>query len=568
MPKVSVIVPVYNVEKYIYDMLKSVQAQTLGDFEVLLINDGSTDGSQQIIDGFCASDERFQCVYQENAGVSAARNRGIELAKGEYIVFYDPDDYIPQAALEKMYNAGASRQADLIVGVMEEHNMGRPMIYMHSKMLARQKEISATDKNFLGAWSTCNKMFSTELLKRNNLWFENLINAEDGVFSFCVLNCAEKIVGCNEVSYNYIRRPFWLSPSATQIINESYFKGLTDSHDRILEECRKLSAKIADKDEAEKYIQEIYLRCLEKDIINYYYRLIWKADKNFNHLIAERAAEYRKHITQDQWQTIVKAHKDLELEKGFLPEEYFAENPIISIIVRDDIDEGTLNIMVGSLYNQLFPRFEVILAEKCAAKVDEVFLNKANCIVLKDDDYLQNAVKTAKGRYMMYLDEFVIFTKNSLRTMAETLDKNCELEFVSILMRNIKGEEYSPIPVLSAAFGYGRDSGKYNRFLACDNIMSNKLFKRGTFETIDFTQDAAVETDRLYKNAKYKTLRKDSVIAEFDEDYLTERAIQPPLKKSVARAFRNQQRVAKAIGFAKKYVTKKDINKVLKIVGK
>ena len=116
-PKVSVIIPVYNVEAYIKEMLLSVQGQSFNDFEVILVNDGSTDGSQQIINEFCARDERFRCFVQENAGVAAARNLGIEKATGKYIVFYDPDDVVPVKALEKMVKAAEKNNAEMIINI-------------------------------------------------------------------------------------------------------------------------------------------------------------------------------------------------------------------------------------------------------------------------------------------------------------------------------------------------------------------------------------------------------------------------------------------------------------------
>ena len=106
MCKVSIIVPVYNVEKYIEDMLMSVQYQTMTDFEVIVVNDGSTDGSQRIIDSFCREDERFHSFVKANGGVASARNMGIEKASGEYVVFYDPDDIIPHDSLENVWGSG------------------------------------------------------------------------------------------------------------------------------------------------------------------------------------------------------------------------------------------------------------------------------------------------------------------------------------------------------------------------------------------------------------------------------------------------------------------------------
>ena len=120
MCKVSVIVPVYNVEDYIRDMLESVQRQSFEDFEVVIVNDGSTDGSQAIIDEFCREDNRFRCFVKANGGVASARNKGLDKARGEYVVFYDPDDLIPEDSLEKMYGTAEASGADMVIGVMEE----------------------------------------------------------------------------------------------------------------------------------------------------------------------------------------------------------------------------------------------------------------------------------------------------------------------------------------------------------------------------------------------------------------------------------------------------------------
>lgn len=97
---VSVVVPVYNLEKYIENCLKSIVAQTYKNLEILCIDDGSTDGSADIIKSMAENDLRIKYVYQENAGVSAARNRGMNEATGEYLMFVDGDDYLHYQAVE------------------------------------------------------------------------------------------------------------------------------------------------------------------------------------------------------------------------------------------------------------------------------------------------------------------------------------------------------------------------------------------------------------------------------------------------------------------------------------
>lgn len=112
-PLVSVIVPIYNAEHYIRRCLDSIQAQTLQNFEVIMINDGTPDSSADIAEEYTA-DPRFKLYHQDNRGVGYARNRGLDLASGEYVAFVDSDDAIAPEHLEKLYNSAAEEDADIV----------------------------------------------------------------------------------------------------------------------------------------------------------------------------------------------------------------------------------------------------------------------------------------------------------------------------------------------------------------------------------------------------------------------------------------------------------------------
>lgn len=111
-PKVSVIVPVYKVEKYIDRCLQSIINQTLSDIEIILVEDGSPDNCKNICDEYVARDNRIKVIHKENGGLSSARNAGIEIAMGEYIAFADSDDYVDTTIYEKLYSACKKDNAD------------------------------------------------------------------------------------------------------------------------------------------------------------------------------------------------------------------------------------------------------------------------------------------------------------------------------------------------------------------------------------------------------------------------------------------------------------------------
>ena len=120
-PKISVIVPVYNVEKYLTECVESVLAQTFTDFELLLIDDGSKDSSGVICDEYAAKDNRIRVLHKENGGLSSARNVGIAMAMGEFVIFLDPDDYwIESNVLDKLISIAIGTKCDIVRGEYKE----------------------------------------------------------------------------------------------------------------------------------------------------------------------------------------------------------------------------------------------------------------------------------------------------------------------------------------------------------------------------------------------------------------------------------------------------------------
>ena len=114
-PKISVIIPVYNVEKYLNRCVDSILNQSLQDFEIILVNDGSTDSSPKICDEYAQQDERIRVIHKQNARVAAARNDGIKVAQGEFISLIDSDDWIEPTMLEEMYSTATQFGCDFVM---------------------------------------------------------------------------------------------------------------------------------------------------------------------------------------------------------------------------------------------------------------------------------------------------------------------------------------------------------------------------------------------------------------------------------------------------------------------
>ena len=114
-PKVSVIIPLYNAEKYFRECMRSVLSSTLKDIEIIVVNDGSTDNGPEIAKHFAEKDERIRMFSQENSGLSAARNMGMKEARGDYLAFVDSDDWVEKGVLEAMYRVACTHKSDLVI---------------------------------------------------------------------------------------------------------------------------------------------------------------------------------------------------------------------------------------------------------------------------------------------------------------------------------------------------------------------------------------------------------------------------------------------------------------------
>lgn len=178
MPKVSIILPVYNVEMYLERCLESLLKQDLDDYEILVINDGSPDNSQEIIDNYAKKyPEKVKSYIKTNGGLSDARNYGLERANGEYIIFVDSDDYVKENMLKKLYEIGKSNNLDILCC---DYTIVKDNRHIYNKVSGDKKSglITSVGYFFAGvcAW---NKMFKRNFLLGNRFMFPKGIIYED-----------------------------------------------------------------------------------------------------------------------------------------------------------------------------------------------------------------------------------------------------------------------------------------------------------------------------------------------------------------------------------------------------
>ena len=203
--KVSVIVPVYNLSQYIGSTLDSIINQDFKSFELIVIDDGSTDESLEVInDKLSKSLISYKVIHQENSGVSSARNRGIEEAQGEYLVFVDGDDYITGNHLSELYN-GESDFSLIQLVKKDGDKLSNPYIY--SKRSIACDDFIKMELNMEIPFNFCQLMYKTSIIKDNNLRFNtDAVYGEDTEFALKALAFGDDIAISNEITYYYIQR--------------------------------------------------------------------------------------------------------------------------------------------------------------------------------------------------------------------------------------------------------------------------------------------------------------------------------------------------------------------------
>lgn len=199
-PKVTVIIPVYNVAAYLPQCLDSVIAQTLDDIEIICVNDGSKDKSLAVLNEYAAQDSRIKIIDKANAGVSAARNDGIAAAQGEYIAFLDGDDFLEPDCLEKVYATAVSGNFDTVVF---KHNL----LEGNKKRVWDSPEFGSLEEDkllYAFAATIWNKLYRTAFLKENRIAFPLGIKiAEDTIFSLVCFFHHPSCGFCDGHFYNY-----------------------------------------------------------------------------------------------------------------------------------------------------------------------------------------------------------------------------------------------------------------------------------------------------------------------------------------------------------------------------
>jgi glycosyltransferase involved in cell wall biosynthesis len=293
MPKVSIIVPVYNAEQYLDRCIESILSQTFSDFELILVDDGSYDNCPAICDNYAAQDKRVKVIHKNNGGVSTARNQGIEIAAGDYLMFIDSDDYVDANMLEIMLNSADDFPDYIVTGLcMETYEQGEMVRCDQYKMPLKRYSVrtlfEALNNEYVlicicGPWC---KLFKNKIIGENSIRFcEQMTLGEDTYFNLNYLEHCNSIISIDREFYHYVR-------DNKESLFSKYHSNSLLVHEKVYDKMRSLIFKKECSEICKSDFEEMYFNMLVGCIIQDFKN----ADKNSSKF---RKNNIRKVITNE-----------------------------------------------------------------------------------------------------------------------------------------------------------------------------------------------------------------------------------------------------------------------------
>ncbi|WP_026524637.1 bifunctional glycosyltransferase/CDP-glycerol:glycerophosphate glycerophosphotransferase [Butyrivibrio sp. MB2005] len=527
MIKVSVVVPVYNAREFLNECLDSICSQDLSDIEVIAVDDGSTDGSGDILDEYSDKYEFFKSLHQENSGVSSARNKALEICSGEYVFFADADDVLEKGALRLLYDRAKDREADIVIAGYSIFNNEMKRAATQINRLLEMDSISPYDSDILKSFALWNKLFSLELIKREKISFPDLVYSEDAVFVMECVYKAGNICGLSEQVYKY--RRFDQSGEdipATGALSSRKIRDFIEAHKIILN----LAGDVMTNSNA-RYFDEFYIK-LAKTLIKKFLAHYFEIDDDLKKIIMTELDDSYKHLTDYGKSLLTEAYplycevmdKDINALEGcrFASVVMFADNSVPEYLKKS----------LESIKNQNIPFFNIFLPIQVKDQASQIFSDDGRVIYLEaetEEELWIQAVKRINTEFVLFASPAIYYSNLFFDLSIKYIKKTC-LDFVGYAYHNnVYGFDMEIQPSREAvlAFEEGEDGV---RWMQLEKYPYNKLFRLSSVKKwLDFSKENISEALYLgLKKGEFSLYHQGLVFylkapENFWDDYLKDR---------------------------------------------
>lgn len=486
--KVSVIIAAYNAEKYLVETLQSVVNQTLDDYEIITINDGSKDGTLDILKEYEKEYPNFTVISKENGGVSAARNDGLNVAQGKYVYFYDADDILELEALEKMYEAAENNKAELVIAGYDMFDQYKTTEVKELNSLLELEKIDKYDTDILKTFSLTNKLFRRDIIEKYNLRLPPISYSEDGVFSMNYVYHVTKITGLEMVVTHY-RRMIGDTNAATQNISDSKVEDYIEAHRLILQAARdsilrdfpkykSINQVRAEDKELTEYLNRIIYKELNI-LIKQFYSKFWSLKKSTIEKIKDEILEKIEILDLQNASLVADENPDISLYNIITDEEEMKENAhFTAVLYGKENDEEQFIKCLDSLANQNLVGVNIVLPESMKKIVEDNDCFQKNMIFIEaqsEEELFRKALETTKTRYITFCDSKILYSNNTFKYVFKRFIKTHK-DFLIELIYHTNFNEPQPVYLNRIAQESVMNEVGYNDNLCMDYTLANKFF--------------------------------------------------------------------------------------------
>lgn len=453
VPKVSVVIPVYNTEKYLAECLDSLQKQTLKDIEIICVDDGSTDNSLEVLKEYANRDSRFLILEQKNLYAGAARNVGLKIARGEFVIFLDSDDFFAEDLLEKIYLKGQETEADIVLFGGNKYDVNKNIYIADPSFLKKEflgKLVTFSRKDIpdniltLSNPAPWTKLYRRQFIEKERLQFQLFPNSNDVYFTLCALSIADKITYVDEALVTYRigmqnntqsrkkNNPLCFLKAYMAVYDElvkrDIYKEVEKSYtNAILGACRYNLDTITDYNARIAIYKEIMSPSFQRmglleHSIDYYAN-----KKNYQMMLGvERALEWHNRICGNNNEHNFQVLLDRREKSDY--------KPLVSVIIPVYNVEPYLEECLKSIVNQTLAQIEIICVndgstDRSLEILKEIAGTDERFVICTQDNAGQSAARNAgtrlaKGQYLYFMDSDDILELSALKCLVDKAERD------------------------------------------------------------------------------------------------------------------------------------------------
>lgn len=554
--KISVIVAAYNAEKYLEETLESIIDQTIDEYEVIVVNDGSIDSTREILDKYKAKYDIFQVIHKENGGPSSARNAGLEIAKGEYVFFFDADDILVKDALEKLYDRAIENEADLVIAKYDIFNKYRTFPVNSINGLVKRQEIQKYDREILWTFSLCNKLFKREVIEKYNLRLPPISYSEDGAFLMEYVYHAEKITGLNKVIFHYRRMYDGEAESITASVSPSKVRDYITAHQLILASAERSFLRdyqeYATIEEAKESNAEIYNYLNEiiyKEVsilVNQFYMKFWNLDEDTIRTITQEVSEKIQKMDTKSILRLIDENPDVStLALKNTKKDVLENADFTSVLYGNEEEKEQFLSCLKSLTLQNLIGIKIVLPETMRTLVEDAEMMQDNLFFVDVNSKRElhaYALEHADTRYITFCDTKLVYTHNAFKYMFKRFIKS-SADFMEQQVYHQNYGTAQPVFLNHAVLDTFKSGLEYSEVVSMNSALGNKFFRLDFLrkQMKNYSDNIVDYLEQFYKKGYYSFYNDGIVLFEDEERNFADFVATQKNRTSIEKYFEDKE---------------------------